>query len=980
MLLKKPLIIIFCFVLNYSYSQVNKADYFYKIGNYQTAIVYYEKAVKTDTSLILLRKLEECYYKCGNYKSAESICTKLISNDNNADDIYQYGLVLVGSGRYDQAILQFEKIQSQKKYTEKVLEQLSFCKKNQLAKKSDTSYIVSNHKNFNTSKNEFSPFILGENLCYTSEITNIDLYQVQQNQIIYALKTRKIYNTNTPKVFFETKTAALKTINKTGTNGVASFSDSDQVLYYTDVSLAHFSKDSSKMHKPNIYFSKINKEKWTAPQPLQWNDSRYSFEHPAISKDGKFLVFSSDMPGGYGKSDLYSCEKQNGQWSPPKNLGAIINTSENEVFPYLSDKNTMCFSSNGHVGFGGLDIFQAKLIGNQWTFVQNFGVNINSNKDDFGICFTYKDSLGLFSSNRDGGLGGDDIYDLISLRKETRISANIYLTENINAPAKNRKLYLLNSKGERIDSTFTDQYGHFDFKLFNTEKSFMVEVDENDLKLKNKARYYIIDNNNNTTRISHNLNGKKKYVFKSLPIDPNGLPDLFEEDTLNLAGKIFLKSIVTAPLGNRKVMLINEFGDIIEKTTTNESGAFAFRNLPPSQNYSIYVYDEGIPNDAQIILTNKDGKEIKTTKIDEQNNLNFEILSIDKSSRNDLAVKNDELLMNLSGFLYDQNKKVLENMRVAILDNEVSVQTILTDADGRFQTQKLDVNKTYSFLIEDIENKFDYVDKLYLADSKKRIYKEVARKKGDKFRFNLLSIDKYLLGDNTFDDEDLSLKLKNKQKINKDNVPENTDVAYHKSGKSVTQVSKIQNKIESNDALFSGQKQDAEAITVIADTKSVELKNEKKINDSTIFKTNSNSLSSNINLQGLSMKSVETKAGVIVSENLNYTSGEWKVNSAISKSLDNLVSVLKLNPLVAIEINSHTDSKGSDAFNLLLSKKRANAVFNYLASKGISQKRLIAIGHGETKLLNHCNNEVTCEDSEHIVNRRTEFRLYNLKK
>ena len=128
------------------------------------------------------------------------------------------------------------------------------------------------------------------------------------------------------------------------------------------------------------------------------------------------------------------------------------------------------------------------------------------------------------------------------------------------------------------------------------------------------------------------------------------------------------------------------------------------------------------------------------------------------------------------------------------------------------------------------------------------------------------------------------------------------------------------------------------------------------------------------------MKSVETKEGVVISENLNYTSGEWKVNSAISKTLDNLVSILKLNPLVAIEINSHTDSKGSDTFNMLLSKKRANAVFNYLASKGISQKRLIALGHGETKLLNHCNNEVTCEDSENIVNRRTEFRIYNLKK
>ena len=985
MLLKKIIVFLLCLVVNYSFGQLNKANHFYKLGNFQSAIVCYEKVIKKDTSSATMRKLGDCYIKVRTYKLAEPLFSKLVAkNSGNSEDIYQYAIVLLSLGKYDQAITQFESIQSDKKYTYKIDGQLRFCKKHQLAKKSDTNYIVRNHKTLNSKKNEFTPVVVGNELYYTAETATTDLYQVQQNQMLYTQRKRKIFFRNTKKVFIDNKFVDVKTINKTGTNGASSFSDSDQVIYYTNTSLDRFSKDSSKINKPSIFYSKKNKNKWSEPKAFQWNDSRYSFEHPAISKNGEVLIFSSDMPGGFGKSDLYSCEKRNGQWTTPKNLGYAINTSENEVFPYLLDKTTLCFSSDGQVGFGGLDLFQSKLVGEQWMYVKNFGVNANSNKDDFGICFIYKDSLALFSSNRDGGTGGDDIYDLISLKKETHISANIYLTENIKSPAKNKNLYLLNSENEKIDSTFTDQFGHFDFKIFDVENNFMVEVDETDSRLKNKARYYIIDNNNVTSRISHKLSVKEKYVFKNLPINSNGLPDLFEEDTLNFAGKLFLKAKENSPLDNRVVMLINEFGDVVEKTTTNEFGAFAFRNLPPNQNYSIYINDENLAKDAEIILTNKIGKEIKTTKMDNQDNLNFEILSFDKSSHKDLSVTDSQLLVSLSGYLYDQDKKSLANLNVAILDNETIIQNIVTDSEGRFQTQKLDVDKTYSFLVDDSENKYEYVSKLYLADSRRRIYKEIGRRKDGKFHFNLLNIDKCLLGENTFDDSDmLALKLKNKQNTKDTSITtiDKSEVSHKLTTSDNRKMAGLTNELKKNEEPVVKNKKGILKDAVVKEEQTVNLNGtDKTINE--IVSGNKNNVDTAleiINLDALVSKNKQTVSEIVLSEKLNYASGEYKINDKTAKILNNIITSIKANPSVGVDINSHTDAKGSDTFNMLLSQRRANAVFNYFISKGITRNRLLAKGFGETQLLNKCTSNEACDDAQHLINRRTEFRFYKMK-
>lgn len=134
------------------------------------------------------------------------------------------------------------------------------------------------------------------------------------------------------------------------------------------------------------------------------------YAHPAISPDGNTLYFVSDMPGGFGGKDIWKITQSDAGWSEPINLGSQINTAADEMFPYVRDNGMLYFSSNGHIGYGGLDIFEAKEIDDDDWVVKNMGQPINSISDDFGITFHKNRSAGFFSSSRDNARGTDNIF------------------------------------------------------------------------------------------------------------------------------------------------------------------------------------------------------------------------------------------------------------------------------------------------------------------------------------------------------------------------------------------------------------------------------------------------------------------------------------------------------------------------------------------------------------------------------------------
>lgn len=171
---------------------------------------------------------------------------------------------------------------------------------------------------------------------------------------------------------------------------------------------------SDGITKLKLYMATETNRGWGNIVDLPFNSNEYSCGHPALSPDNTKLYFVSDMPGGFGGTDIYVSEYSNGEWSSPVNLGREINTEGNEMFPFIDENGNMYFASDGHEGLGGLDIFFVELReGIPMSDIKNLGAPINSSKDDFGLITDASRSRGYFSSNRKRGYNDDNLYSFV---------------------------------------------------------------------------------------------------------------------------------------------------------------------------------------------------------------------------------------------------------------------------------------------------------------------------------------------------------------------------------------------------------------------------------------------------------------------------------------------------------------------------------------------------------------------------------------
>lgn len=226
----------------------------------------------------------------------------------------------------------------------------------------------------------------------------------------------------------------------------------------------------------NLYFSRFRNGKWSDPRPLSVNDPDSWDSTPALSPDGLKLYFSSNRPGGEGGDDIYVANlDRRGRWVDVRNLGPEINTPGNENFPYVSEDGVLYFASDGHPGFGKLDLFSAtRTQGN--IEVKNLGKPMNSEEDDFGL-FQFDLTRGFFCSNRRGGKGDDDIYTFINEDPSLRV-VNYYLTgrtitkddggNDIVLP--HTKVRLVDLSDNTVEESFTGEDGVFSFRVYPEEE------------------------------------------------------------------------------------------------------------------------------------------------------------------------------------------------------------------------------------------------------------------------------------------------------------------------------------------------------------------------------------------------------------------------------------------------------------------------------------------------------------------------------
>jgi outer membrane protein OmpA-like peptidoglycan-associated protein len=874
------------FIGSASSSQTATADRSYKSGNYQAAIRGYEKGIKKDSSIALSRHLGDCYMKTRQYEKAESVYKGIVTRkESNTKDLFNYGLVLKCNSNYSLAIVQFETILNTEKDNLTVIEQNNYCKAHLAVQGSASFFQITSLENINSPENDNSPILVNKSLFYTTASKSNDLYSGSAMESVSVIVKKELSRSASGMPVFNKNKILLNKLNPDGNNGVASYSDSTHTLFFTHVDKTGFVSDTGALTRPGIYFSVLKNNKWSDPLPFSWNDPHYSFQHPAISANGKYLVFSSDKPGGFGKADLYASEWKEGAWSKPVNLGEHINTSENEVFPSLTSPGILYFSSDGRVGSGGLDIFRSLSKNGKWSFATNVGSPLNSGRDDFGICVFPGDSTGLISTNRQGGAGGDDIYFFKRIRKYSSMKGYVFLDKKLNAPAANRVCSLYDQDGNKVDETTTDEQGWFQFFLLNPDCSYTVEMDEVDADGLHKA--YLTDSERRKIAIASILKNRKR--FKSLPPDLTHLKELEEEDPSFYLGLMLLANNTSAtPQAGVKINLVNTYGKVVQSTTTNTFGAFAFSHITQNDSFRIALENEkdALLGGGNFILTNLNGEKVQSSFKGNDGHFSFDFTGKNSSRKMTAKVEPSKLYKNFTGILSNESNKPIGHTRITLQNESGSMkQDCMTDDKGKFTFSRLPVDDNYFMSLDEND--------ATLANSAKKV------------------IITDLLGNKILEIELFRL-LKERFKI----------IPADQSGMTELEV-------------------DDPWLTMLQKKKTEQ-------------------------------SGTDT---VTIRENLSYPVNEWKATPETKLILNKVLQVMKANPGLKIEISSHTDSRGSDQYNLSLSIKRANAAMEYLLQNGIKANRLKAIGYGEQRPLNRCLNGVDCSDEEYAQNRRTEFKI-----
>ncbi|WP_228239078.1 OmpA family protein [Allomuricauda sp. M10] len=459
---------------------IEKADERYREYSFSPAIDIYKKVLdKGYSSPDLLKKLGNSYYFNAKYQEAAEIYKKLeaeFPDEMEVEYVFRYAQSLKSIGNYDEAARLMEEFKSMTaSYTGGF----------------DDDYMTKIEENsgrytvtpfgYNSKYSDFAASYYEKGLIFASDrdTGNLARYRHTWNSRdfldLYKVNADSASTDNVMKLEGEVNTRLHESTSVVTKDG--------NTMYFTRNNFMDGKKykDGEGITRLKIYSAeKVNGE-WTNITELPFNSDSYSVAHPALSPDGKRLYFVSDMPGSLGQSDIFMTNIiGDGTYGPIVNLGKNINTMARETFPFITSDGVLYFSSDGHLGLGGLDVFATKIAFDDYDQpVVNVGKPINGPTDDFAFIYDSESKTGYFSSNREGGMGDDDIYAFVENEplvldciQEVSGTVRDRISNEVLAGAT---VKVIDEENNEISSTITDSNGNY-FLLLDCSKGNFVRA------------------------------------------------------------------------------------------------------------------------------------------------------------------------------------------------------------------------------------------------------------------------------------------------------------------------------------------------------------------------------------------------------------------------------------------------------------------------------------------------------------------------
>jgi len=475
--MKKLLVIIFVFSIQFINAQdleLARAKRFFDKTYYSEAIILYQKLADERPSQEVIKNLADSYFYTNDLVKAQRYYRLLVSsysNDLDREYYFRYAQTLKATNSYDDANANLKEYYSKSANSEDIVNFEKELKTLENVTAIGQRFEIKNLA-INTPNSEFGAVKYKENLVFAGVKLKPGLFDKKykwDNETYLNLVEIPLTNINSADSIVQYFAKELKT-GMHESNAV--FTKDGKTMYFTrnNSKGGKKKKDDKKISNLQIFKAELVEGKWTNIIALPFNSPNYSVEHPALSTDEKVLYFASDMPGSLGSFDIYSVNINKGAFDTPKNLGSEINTDKREQFPFASADNKLYFSSNGHLGYGSLDVFVSEINGNEYSKPVNVGLPLNSNLDDFAFNMDSNTKEGFFASNREGGKGSDDIYQFKEIKDLIVEDCKQFIAGTITdidtqLALENATVILQDSENKTLNTITTSVDGKFSFTV-----------------------------------------------------------------------------------------------------------------------------------------------------------------------------------------------------------------------------------------------------------------------------------------------------------------------------------------------------------------------------------------------------------------------------------------------------------------------------------------------------------------------------------